>query len=256
MAFFEPLPPPPPDDPEPAETIWAPPRWDRPSEGTLPAVVGVSQLFGRTENVALALDHLRVYPNGFQLAVSSISSPRLPPELQMGGFSSFSLLAVGAAEPPEQDDAKKSDAKKSDAKKSDAKKSDTKKSDAKKSDAEKPPPPEPPRRFPLRPGRMFDSGPRIGVRFANGQSAGDRLVSMFDVAKDDDGVPTQPVIVGGGGGGGGGHFRFEYWVFPLPAAGPLEVFAEWSVVGLAEMKVVLDGDAVRDAAQRATVIWS
>ena len=79
---------------------------------------------------------------------------------------------------------------------------------------------------------------------------------MFDVPKDDDGVPTQPVIVGSGGGGGGGHYRFEHWVFPLPPPGPLEVFAQWPVAGIGETSIVLSGDDVRAAARNAIVLWS
>jgi hypothetical protein len=61
MSFFEPLPPPPPEEEVLAPRPWSPSAWDRPSEGTLPAVLGVSQLFGRNDGVALALDHLRVH---------------------------------------------------------------------------------------------------------------------------------------------------------------------------------------------------
>ena len=80
--------------------------------------------------------------------------------------------------------------------------------------------------------------------------------SIFEVAKDEEGVPTQPVIVGGGGGGGGGHFRFEYWVFPLPTPGRLEVFAEWPLAGMEETSVVISGDDVLDASRRAIILWS
>ncbi|MDP9332849.1 MAG: hypothetical protein M3Q30_06025 [Actinomycetota bacterium] len=222
MPFFEPISPPPPEEHEQAERLWAPPRWDRPSEGTLPVTFGVSQLIGRTDNAALALDHLRVYPNGFQLVVTVIVSPRLPPELHMGGFASFSLMTTATTAPADKD---------------------------------KPNPPPPPPRTRIRRG-MLDMAPRIGIRFSNGQSAGSAPQSIFEVAKDEEGVPTQPVIVGGGGGGGGGHFRFEYWVFPLPTPGPLEVFAEWPLAGMEETSVVISGDDVLDAAQQAMILWS
>jgi len=191
MPFFEPISPPPPEEHEQAERVWAPPRWDRPSEGTLPVTFAVSQLFGRTVNAAFALDHLRVYPNGFQLVVTVIANPRLPPELHMGGFASFSLMATAKTTSADED-------------------------------KPNPPPPQ----------------------------------SMFEVAKDEEGVPTQPVIVGGGGGGGGGHFRFEYWVFPLPTPGRLEVFAEWPLAGMEETSVVISGDDVLDASRRAIILWS
>src|SRR5439155_8150806 len=138
MPFFEPISPPPPEEHEQAERVWAPPRWDRPSEGTLPVTFAVSQLFGRTVNAAFALDHLRVYPNGFQLVVTVIANPRLPPELHMGGFASFSLMATAKTKSADEDN---------------------------------PNPPPPPPRIRLR-GGMLDMAPRLGIRFSNGQSAG------------------------------------------------------------------------------------
>jgi hypothetical protein len=210
MSFFEPLPPPPPEAEQPAPRPWSPPAWDRPSEGTLPVVLGVSQLFGRNDGVALALDHLRVYPNGFQLVVTILTSPHLPPELRGGGFATLSMLGAGTVA-----------------------------------------------RDVLTARRPLAArGPRLGVEFSNGQRAGHRLAPFFDVAKDERGFPTEPVMMGGGGGGGGGHFRFEHWVFPLPTPGPLTVHAEWSTAALPEMQVVVSGDDVRAAAERATVLWS
>ena len=222
MPFFEPLPELPPEPEGQAETSWSPPLWDRPSPGTFPAVVGVSQLFARGENLALALDHLYVYPNGFQLIIAILTSPRLPPELQMGGFHTMGVLAA-----------------------------QTKPADGDKKTPSKPVPS-------VRPmGRgMLSMGPRIGVQFANGQHAGARPESPFDIPKDEAGIPTEPVIMGGGGGGGGGRYRSEHWVFPLPSPGPLTVFAEWLAAGIEEASIVISGDDIRDAAGRAVVLWS
>jgi hypothetical protein len=219
MPFFEPLPAPPPDTMQQTEAPWTPPLWDRPSEGTLPAILGVSRLFGRTDSSALALDHLRVYPNGFQLVVGIITSPHLPSELRMGGFATMSMLRAGTASPEQN----------------------------------KPTPPPPSRNWLAH--RAMHTGPRIGIRFANGQSAGAQPWA-FDVPKDEQGIPTQPVIGGGGGGGGGGYFRFEHWVFSLPSPGPLEVFVEWPIAGIEESSIVISGDDVRAAAQDAIVLWS
>jgi hypothetical protein len=220
MPFFEPLPDSPPalDEDQLVERDWSPPRWDRPSEGTLPAIVGVSRLFVRTDDIALALDYVRVYPNGFQLVTSVMTSPRLPSALQMGGFHTVSLIAARSAPPDEKTNAR----------------------------------PAPP----LRPRPGFAMGPRLGVQFSNGQHAGARPVSPYDVDKDEEGIPTEPIITMGGGGGGSGHFRWEQWVFPLPSPGDLTVFAEWPAAGIEESSIVVSADDVLHASERAIVLWS
>jgi hypothetical protein len=228
MPFFEHAPPPLPEESHATERIWLPPRWDRPSEGTLPAIVGATQIFARTENAAFALEHVRVYPNGFQLVVTMISNPRIAPEFEMGGFATFGTLAVTKADASDASDP---------------------------SDTPTPPPAAPPRRR-LGPSRFFEMTPRVGIRFSNGHTAGTKEHASFDTPRDVDGVPTEPVIVEGGFNGSGGNVRFQYWVFPLPTPGPLEVFAEWTHAGIEETSIVLSGDDIRNAAQRAIVLWS
>jgi hypothetical protein len=102
--------------------------------------------------------------------------------------------------------------------------------------------------------------PRIGVRFADGRAAG-REGTLFhgghlNVAKDDRGIPTEPILTMAGGGGGSHGWDFSVWVFPLPPDGPLEVYVAFPAADVGESKVVLDGGLVRSAAARARVIWS
>jgi hypothetical protein len=99
--------------------------------------------------------------------------------------------------------------------------------------------------------------PRIGVRFADGRTAGREAPfgGHLDAAKDDDGIPTEPILTMSGGGGGSNSHHFGVWVFPLPPDGPLEVYVSLPAVDGPESKVVLDGAAVRSAAERARVIW-
>jgi hypothetical protein len=56
-------------------TEWVPPVWDRPSEGTVPAVFVVDALLNQNDVVALAVDHLEVYPNGFTICMSMRVNP-------------------------------------------------------------------------------------------------------------------------------------------------------------------------------------
>jgi hypothetical protein len=198
MPFFEPEPPPPNLPPQPAGP-WAPPAWDRPSEGTLPAIYPVGEIIHRSEDAIVELELLRVYPNGVSIGFAIRWNPNTPHE-QAGGRM---LMRRG-------------------------------------------------------PGGPYGF-PRIGVRFADGRTAGQRGGSfawMHDVEKDENGIPTQPVITGGGGGGSSYEYQFNVWVFPLPPEGPLEIHTMLSPPDGDETTTVLDGAAIRAAAARAHVIWS
>ena len=112
--------------------------------------------------------------------------------------------------------------------------------------------------MPFAPG--FDptrSLPRVGVRFSDGRTAGQDTTfpRRRPPAVDDDGLPSDPVLLWTGGGGGAGGFRFGVWVYPLPPPGELEIFVSMPGGDQPEAKVVLDGAAIRAAGARATVIW-
>ncbi len=98
---------------------------------------------------------------------------------------------------------------------------------------------------------------RMGVRFADGRVGGRGLpYGVMGAPKNDDGVPTEPFVGFGGGGGGMGGWRFSAWVFPLPPDGPLEIFVGLPAPATGEFSTVVDGSAVRAAAERAKVIWT
>ncbi len=169
---------------------------------------------------------MRAYPNGFVLDTTLLVNPRLPPSqnprglgFRLGGVALTAHTATGVS--------------------------------ADKGESKAPPEP------PANPFRLM--WPRIGVQFADGRRARDaNSMSQFNrsQARDDLGIPTD-IVIGPMGGGGGSHgFRFGTWIFPLPPPGPLDIYAEWSTIGLQESLITLDGGAVIDAAQRARVIWS
>jgi hypothetical protein len=194
MSFFEPPPPPPPE----RERRWAPPLWDRPSEGTLPALVPVGEIVHRGDDMVAEIQHLCVYPNGFTINLLILGNPHRA----TAATGHLMMLGAGA------DWARRV--------------------------------------------------PRIGVRFADGRTAGRRAAGFpgaFDVAKDEQGIPTEPIVRMAGGGGGSGGYHLGVWVYPLPPPGPLEVYVSLPAAGVEETKVVLDGGAVRAAADRARVIW-
>jgi len=194
MSFFEPLPAPAPED----VGRWAPPVWDRPSEGTLPAIVPIGEIVHRRDDVVVELDHVRVYPNGFTINLFILTNPHLG-----HGRAGRAMLGGAGADPT--------------------------------------------RRF-----------PRIGVRFADGRTAGRKggFRGHADVIKNDQGIPTEPILMWSGGGGGTGGYHFSVWVFPLPPDGPLEVHVSLPDADAPESKVVVDGAAIRAAADRAKIIWS
>ncbi len=101
---------------------------------------------------------------------------------------------------------------------------------------------------------------RIGVRFSDGRVGGRGGGRAFPgspgIPKDEDGVPTEPVVGFSGGGGGSGGWHFGAWVFPLPPDGPLEIFVAPPPPITGEFRAVLDGAAVRATAERARVVWT
>jgi hypothetical protein len=101
---------------------------------------------------------------------------------------------------------------------------------------------------------------RVGVRFADGREggrgAGIAYAGAPGIPKDEHGLPTVPIVGFAGGGGGGGRWQFGAWVYPLPPDGPLEIFVAPPAPATGEFKAVVDGSAVRAAAERARVIWT
>jgi hypothetical protein len=184
VTFFEPLPPP----RAPEERRWAPPAWDRPSEGTLSSTLTVDALLSQDENAVVSIPHLDVYPNGFRINVAILVNPNKAHEIQ----ASIHRRPMGSV--------------------------------------------------------------RIGVRFADGRVGG--RDGMFDAPRDEEGIPTRPIVRQLGGGGGSGGWRFSAWVFPLPPDGPLEIFVALPPPATDETSVTVDGSEILAAAERAKVIWS
>ena len=190
--FFQPLPP----ERPPSEHAWAPPVWDRPSEGTLPRLLAINAVVHENDDAVVAIESLAVYPNGFVINVNIQANPRKAEQARQ-------IMSQPGA-----------------------------------------------RRI-----------PRVGVRFADGRSAGENasdggpLFAGRDVEKDSDGFPREVILRMVGGGGGGLGWRFGTWVYPLPPPGPVEVFVSVPQAGLEEGKAVIEGHDIRAAADHARVIW-
>jgi Clp amino terminal domain, pathogenicity island component len=164
---------------------WEAPAWDRPSEGTVPAVLPVDALVLQNDLAAVALEHLEVYPNGFVIKLVVVVNPRQAAE-------ALGMLRTGL--------------------------------------------------------------PEVTVRFSDGKTAsvGPRTP---DLQKDEEGFPTEPIVGVSGRLDGTGREDVVAWVFPLPPAGPLEILVSLEALGVHHARVVVDGSAVRAAAERARVVW-
>lgn len=67
--------------------------------------------------------------------------------------------------------------------------------------------------------------------------------------------PRPPVIAPQDGSGSWDHWDQSFWVWGLPAGGPVTVFYSWAEEGVPETRFELDGDALRAAAAETLVFW-
>lgn len=69
-------------------------------------------------------------------------------------------------------------------------------------------------------------------------------------------APERPVLQGGGGGGGPRSVDRQYWLWPLPPAGPLRVACQWPAQEIPLTVHDLDAAPFLDAAARSRPVWS
>jgi hypothetical protein len=92
---------------------------------------------------------------------------------------------------------------------------------------------------------------RFGVQFSDGRKA----TSLGGFVHRTEEEPPGPILVMRGGGGGGGQWDHGFWLYPLPPAGPLAFVCEWPSEGIELTRQEIDADLVREAAERAEVLW-
>lgn len=105
------------------------------------------------------------------------------------------------------------------------------------------------------PGHDGTGRPRLEVRYPGGvraQPSGPRPLSRSPGDKDV--APGHPVLRAEQGEGDHFHYRQSLYLWPLPD-GPVTLSASWSELRMPPGRVVLDGDAIRDAAANATEVW-
>jgi hypothetical protein len=96
------------------------------------------------------------------------------------------------------------------------------------------------------------SSSRLGLLYADGRR-GATTGGHWRPDRDDD--PGRLVLEDGSSGGTARRWDGNFWVHPLPPAGPVTFVASWPEYGVAETRAVLDGTAIRAAAARAVILW-
>ena len=94
----------------------------------------------------------------------------------------------------------------------------------------------------------------LGLEYSNGH----RASTLQDTRMLGPGAlpgGQQLVLVQQGGGGGEQSVDQTYWVSPLPPEGPVTFVLAWPAFGMPESRTVLDGAAIRAAADRSQLLW-
>jgi hypothetical protein len=93
---------------------------------------------------------------------------------------------------------------------------------------------------------------RFGLMFADGR----RTATTARCSQPGDETEAERLILREGSGGGNARrWDGEFWVHPLPPHGPVTFVASWPMHGVAETRAEMDGAAIREAAQRAVILW-
>jgi hypothetical protein len=97
-----------------------------------------------------------------------------------------------------------------------------------------------------------NTGLRLGIQYADGRRAamGEGLGRLFDGPG-----PQDLWLMEGSGSGSELTWDAEFWVAPLPPAGPVTLVGVWPDAGATEQRAQLDGAAIRAAAARCVELW-
>ena len=102
-----------------------------------------------------------------------------------------------------------------------------------------------------------DAGDRLllGLEYADGRTATNLNPDRGPRVGAGDAESFIPTLVTGGGGGGGRSYDQDWWLTPLPPAGPLRFICRWPGFGIAESQTVLDGTKITEALARVQTLW-
>ena len=92
-----------------------------------------------------------------------------------------------------------------------------------------------------------------GVEFADGRRA-TNVDPWVDGGLER--APDHPVLSGGGCGGSDRSADRDYWLWPLPPAGPLKIVCQWLTLDIGPTTTEIDGALAVAAAARSRPVWS
>ncbi|MEO6857687.1 MAG: Clp protease N-terminal domain-containing protein [Solirubrobacteraceae bacterium] len=102
-----------------------------------------------------------------------------------------------------------------------------------------------------RSGEVSDDHIRLRVHFADGSEA-DNLGPPMQQPATSDG----PYLMPREGGASQWRAHTTFWVWPLPPPGPLTFSCEWPAYGIPLTRHEIDANLIREAAERATPLWT
>jgi hypothetical protein len=91
---------------------------------------------------------------------------------------------------------------------------------------------------------------RFGVEFSDGRRA-----TTIEGPRGPRDEPPAIVLRQGGGGGGSGSWEFNFWIWPLPPAGPLTFAVEWPAEGIELTMCEVDTALLLEAAASSEKLW-
>jgi len=93
----------------------------------------------------------------------------------------------------------------------------------------------------------------LGIEYSDGR----RASTLRDQMPAPGAMADRPRLVLAQHGGSAGEHSVDhtYWVAPLPPEGPVTFVLAWPAFGMPESGTVLDGAAIRAAADRSQILW-
>jgi hypothetical protein len=115
---------------------------------------------------------------------------------------------------------------------------------------------------PFRFGESFDDeGPlspklvRVGLEYSDGRKATNTNPRWPMFGEDADVDESRPTMVQEGGNGGEREWRQDFWCWPLPSPGPLQIVCEWPMMEIPLTRFEIGADVVLGAAARSVEIF-